>query len=312
MRVKPPPRRSARWRRLARPLRRSVSPMPSPSSCTSTLTRCGVAVTRTSTERAWACARHVGQALPQHRDQITDDVAGQGVLQQAREADRGLEPEGDHGVGDHLEQLAAHPRRGGLRSVVELEDAGADLADGVVEIDDRLVDPIGDPAGPGQARDALQAQAGREEPLDDVIVQIGGDPVTLVEHRGPALLGAGLGQLDGHRGLGGEPGRHVHLVRGERGPPGAPGRGQHAQRALRPGQRDDHHRSDVQLAGARRRRALQFVGRRDAQRLTGGEHPTRQRARDRHPPDVGHRRRAVPHRDLHPQVRDCPGAGARP
>ena len=49
-------------------------------------------------------------------------------------------------------------------------------------------------------------------------MQVRGDPLAIGEHRRPLLLGAGLGQLEGDRGLVGEPRGHVHVVGGECGP----------------------------------------------------------------------------------------------
>ena len=66
--------------------------------------------------------------------------------------------------------------------------------------------------GPSAAGSALQGQPGGEEPLDDVVVQVGGDPLALVEHGDPLLLGPRLGQLDREGGLVGEAGGHVELL----------------------------------------------------------------------------------------------------
>ena len=76
-------------------------------------------------------------------------------------------------------------------------------------------------------------------------MQVRGDPLAIVEHRRPLLLGAGLGQLERDRGLVGEPGGHVHVVGGEPGPAAQPGRGEHPVHPLRTPQRQHQHRADV-------------------------------------------------------------------
>jgi hypothetical protein len=51
---------------------------------------------------------------------------------------------------------------------------------------------------------ALQAQAGGEDPLDDVIVQVAGDPVAVLGHVAPAEQLLAGGQVQGQGGLVGE------------------------------------------------------------------------------------------------------------
>ena len=64
---------------------------------------------------------------------------------------------------------------------------------------------------------ALQLQTGGEQPLDDVVVQIAGDPVPVGEHVELALGPVLLPQLERERGLLGERGQQRHLARFERG-----------------------------------------------------------------------------------------------
>ena len=63
---------------------------------------------------------------------------------------------------------------------------------------------------------ALQRQSDGEEPLDDVVVQVARDPVTVgqnVEFAHPTLR---RGELPGQRRLVGEGGHHVELFDAER------------------------------------------------------------------------------------------------
>ncbi len=90
------------------------------------------------------------------------------------------------------------PRRRG----VQIEDGGADLADGPVQLLDGVLDHVGDPLaiGPGGDHRALQAHAGGEEPLNHVVVQILCDPVAIGEDVEQAVLALLLGEFERHRG----------------------------------------------------------------------------------------------------------------
>ena len=135
------------------------------------------------------------------------------------------------------------------------------------------------PEGAGQG---LQGQAGGEQPLDDVVVQVRGDPFALVEHRGALLLDPGRGEFDRDRGLVGEPGGQLQVVGGERGPAADPGQRQHPVHPGRSTQRHHQHRADIQGTGCDRRQPGLVAGVGQAQRLPGGEHPPGQRPLPRH------------------------------
>ena len=89
-----------------------------------------------------------------------------------------------------------------------------------------VVELLHAPAGSGAAtagscdaaQRALQLQTGGEQPLDDVVVQVAGDPVAVGEHVELALGPVLLPQLQSQRGLLGERGQQRHLARVERGP----------------------------------------------------------------------------------------------
>ena len=152
-------------------------------------------------------------------------------------------------------------------------------------------------ARPGAERggERLQGQAGGEQALDDVVVQVRGDAVALVEHGGPLLLGAGLGELDGDGGLVGEAGGHVQVLGGERRPAAQP-RDARAHRGC-----CGEPTSGTTSIGPTSRssgtaaEAGPLVGSRHPQRRAGREHPPGQRALPRYPqPDRCARRRARP------------------
>jgi nucleotide-binding universal stress UspA family protein len=228
----------------------------------------------------------VAQGLAQDRDEVVGDVVGDDGVQRAGEPGGRGEPQRRRDVGEHVEHAAAQVGLRAARDVLELEDRGADLGDGVVEIADGPDDPVTrHRPGPQDLRDALQRQARGEEPLDDVVVQVGGDAVAVVEHRGTLLLGAGAGELQGEGGLVGEAGAHVEVVVGERGPVADPGGDQHAVDLSRADQRHDQHGVQRELGGHGGPEARSTPGPGVAHRRTGAQHPSAQRAlhRDDHP-----------------------------
>jgi hypothetical protein len=111
---------------------------------------------------------------------------------------------------------------------------------------DRGQDPVSALALGHAARDALQRQPGGEDALDHVVVQVRRDAVAFVEHRGALLLGTRFTQLDGDRGLVGEPGGHVEVLGGEGGSAPQSSRGEHTVHPLRSPQRYHQDRADLQ------------------------------------------------------------------
>ena len=101
-------------------------------------------------------AGDVAQRLAQHRHQVVGEVVGQGV-EQAGEPQRGVESQRVRLLGGHVEQPGAQPAGGGLRGLLQLEDAGADLGDRAIEVRDRGQDPVG---GPARAQDGPPRPAG--------------------------------------------------------------------------------------------------------------------------------------------------------
>ena len=84
-------------------------------------------------------------------------------------------------------------------------------------VDVQLVDGLADARAhlghDGPALGALQHHAGGEQPLDDEIVQVTGDPVAVLVDREPLPVALGVGQHQRQRGLRGELGGQRPLHR---------------------------------------------------------------------------------------------------
>ena len=109
------------------------------------------------------------------------------------------------------------------------------------------------PASSSQRPRPARSRSGGEQPLDDVIVQVPSDPVSILEQGEALLVSPGVGQLPGQGGVGGERGGHVQVGGGERLASRAAGRSS-AHRAPAPTCRErqhhdrpdvDHHRAQV-------------------------------------------------------------------
>ena len=62
------------------------------------------------------------------------------------------------------------------------------------------------------AADALEPQAGGEEPLDDDVVEVAGDPLAVGDHRELLAVGERLGAVERQRDLVGEAGEEVAVL----------------------------------------------------------------------------------------------------
>ena len=99
---------------------------------------------------------------------------------------------------------------------VQVEDRGADLLDDFLQIVHAVRETSLHFGRPRPRDRALQRQPDREEPLDDVVVKVARDPVTVgqdVEFAHPTLRS---GELPGQRGLVGERSHHLELFGAER------------------------------------------------------------------------------------------------
>ena len=107
-------------------------------------------------------------------------------------------------IGDLVHELEHLDAEARVLVGLEGEDAGADLADRLVDLVDGLheASPIG---VAGRVRcDRLQHHPHGEEPLDDRVVQVAGDPLPVLEAIQQVPVVAAAGELDGERGLVGE------------------------------------------------------------------------------------------------------------
>jgi hypothetical protein len=95
---------------------------------------------------------------------------------------------------------------------------------------------------------ALQLHAGREQPLDDHVVQVPGDPFPVPEDREQLSFLLRPDTLQGERGVPGE-GRQLYRVLLQELPAGGPGHDQHAVQSPRTRQRDGHRRAVRHRAG---------------------------------------------------------------
>ena len=140
-----------------------------------------------------------------------------------------LEPETLGCHGGHVQQSGACARSHSVAGAQgERENGGPYVADGGVELFDRLSDAIQCRHVVDRAGSGLQGHAHGEEPLDDVIVQVPGDAFT-VDHDGE-LFAVVLGtvELDGEAGLLPEALDHPDLLGAETGSTHQPHHAQHA------------------------------------------------------------------------------------
>jgi hypothetical protein len=116
--------------------------------------------------------------------------------------------------------------------LAELEDRGADLLDRLVQGVDILVESLHLIRARHPLDHGRQAHSDGEQLLDDVVVQIGGDPVVVLEQ--PKLLAVAPSplQLQGHVCLRRKAGQLVAVGDAERGPAGDPAQGQGTPRRL--------------------------------------------------------------------------------
>ena len=74
------------------------------------------------------------------------------------------------------------PQALGGHPVLQAEDRLPEQADGVVEVGDRGFHPSAYLGLGGHGQHALQAQARREDPPHDTALQVGGEPVAVLDH----------------------------------------------------------------------------------------------------------------------------------
>src|SRR5579863_1584578 len=185
-----------------------------------------------------------------------EDVVGQGGVragvERAGEADGGGEAELRGVLVDDLHDPGGQPG-GGRAGLVEAEDAGADLVDDLVQGVNVAVDPLRG-RGVGAGGMALQSHPEGEQFLDDVVVQVAGDPVVVFGLGQGDLVGAGLDEFHRHGGVAGEGGGHVQVGAGV-----SRACGQSAQQQRAADLLAGHQRHDDQRAGTGAQRSGQLA-----------------------------------------------------
>ena len=147
---------------------------PTPSSVTVTESVPAEAVTATSTGCP-GMVDHIGQRFAQHGEQVGGAARRSPRSRRARrEPQPGRKPRSSASSSTSVADLCPQV---GARRGTQLEDGAADVADGGVELVDGRIDPLGHVGPAGQPGGGLQLQSGGEQPLDDHVVQVPGDPL---------------------------------------------------------------------------------------------------------------------------------------
>ncbi len=90
----------------------------------------------------------------------------------------------------------------------KLEDRGANLPDRVVDPGYHSLEPFGTLITAEPPGDALHREAGGEQLLDDVVMQIACDPITVLQQHHALLIRSRISQLECDRSVGRERGSH--------------------------------------------------------------------------------------------------------
>src|SRR3712207_6222254 len=113
--------------------------------------------------------------------------------------------------------------------------------DGVVKGRDGTAEARAEGRVGGHGRSALDGQAGAEELLQHVVLEVTGDPGPLLEQAQPGPVGPGVGELERQRGLTGEAARQLDVLGAE----GLPVRTAHHDAATRTGTAAEGQREEV-------------------------------------------------------------------
>ena len=162
----------------------------------------------------------IGERLAQHRCHVVQQGPVEHAGDRAVQADDRFESEGGHGRGHDGAELG--PGLVDARRLLELEDRGPDLADRLVQVLDGAPEHLADRQVLGALAHGLEGEAGREDPLDDVVVQVSGDPVAVLEHGHALLVRATVGELERHGRVRRQLLGHLDVGRAEGWPPAPP------------------------------------------------------------------------------------------
>ena len=221
----------------------------------------------------------VGQGLAGDGEDVVVQRLVRARVQRAGKTEAGREAELRGVLFDEVPQPSGQASRG-MAGPVEPEDTGADLLDDLIESVDVAVDPVRrGRVGAGSV--ALQRHAESEQFLDDMVVQVSGDPVVVFDLGQGELVGAGPGEFHDDGCVVGEADGRGQVSLGEARAGGQPAQHQRAPDLFACGQRDDDQRAG---RGAKRGggRGTAVAG--DQARLAGEDRLAGQRAGQRRGP----------------------------
>ncbi len=138
---------------------------------------------------------HIRQGLPEHGEHLLRKRVAEYRVHRAAERDLREDAEHRPQLVDQVEDLRMQPLF--VDRELDVENRLAQLADGFVELVDRLPDPHDGFRPLDQAGCPLQRQTYGEEPLDHRVVQVAGDPVPVLGERPVAHQAVQARVLDG-------------------------------------------------------------------------------------------------------------------
>jgi hypothetical protein len=168
-------------------------------------------------------AGDVRQHLPHHRGRVLRAAIVGERVDRALEAELGRVAEGARRLGRDVQHLTAQAAAAGAGGS-ELEDRRADASHRAVELVDGLLDPCGHIRVVDEPYRPLEGEAGGEQALDHVVVQIASDAVALLDEDEVRQPRVQAGVLDRDAGGGGQRHDERLVAVGER--PAAPLLGQ--------------------------------------------------------------------------------------
>ena len=125
----------------------------------------------------------IRQRFAQRRRDVVVELRRNRGVDRAGQGQPRLEAEHPSRIRQHREYVTAQAPRAAADVALQRENRRTDLGDGGVEVIDVAHEPVPDRLVGEPAQRALQAEADTEDPLDDPIVQISGDPVPVDGNR---------------------------------------------------------------------------------------------------------------------------------
>ena len=136
----------------------------------------------------------VGHGFPNDSFHIGDEAGVHERVDRSRPCELDVGSDNRFELFNNRLDATAEPRVGSR--VMEVEDRGADLADGCVKFVHGLRQPRPDRRFLSHPSRTLQTEANSEQSLDDVIVEVAGDPVAVFKRDQALPYGPGISQLE--------------------------------------------------------------------------------------------------------------------